>query len=97
MLRACRPVGLHLAVEVSVALLRGGVVREELDVSSQFFHDFVSLTGRSCGTRWPRQIRAHKDPRVCDLFVLCCTQPGSKNLWGIELLKAVPGLRKREI
>lgn len=45
---ACRPVGLHLAVEVGVTLLRGGVVWEELDVGSEFFHDFIRLAGGSC-------------------------------------------------
>lgn len=41
------PVGLHLAVEVGVTLLRGGVVWEELHVGSQLLHDLVGLTGRS--------------------------------------------------
>lgn len=47
------PVGLHLPVEVGVALQRGGVVRQELDVGSEFFHDLVVLTRRGCGKADP--------------------------------------------
>lgn len=43
------PVGLHLPVEVRVALQRGAVVGQQLDVGAQLLQDLVGLTRRRCG------------------------------------------------
>lgn len=83
------PVGLHLTVEVSVTFLDGGVVGEELDICSKFFHDFKGLTRRSCRT-WRHTHTDYHTVQTSDgLFIVCLGSSWPSNASPVITVKDV--------